>query len=130
MLEFTAAAVGKRLVFPFRMADGRNGEKLGGLMRFWVYRLPQDAEIAVDVNGTVVEPARISRTAAGQRRGEIAGFRFEISLADCPPFRGDNELGLTLATETDQLRTAYMEELEVTVETPVPAPEPASDERQ
>ena len=59
--------------------------------------------------------AKINRFPTGKRRGDIPGQRFEISLADCPPFRGDNELGLTLQSSTDGKQPPYMEELEIVV---------------
>ena len=49
-----------------------------------------------------------------------SNLRFEIDLAECPPFKGDNELGITLVEElppSDQ--NPVMEVVEVTVTGPV-----------
>ncbi len=105
----------KRRVFKFRMADGRNGEKLAGRMTFWVYHLTDKDELSLDINGRQVDPSVVKRFPAGTRRGGLRGQRFEISLVDCPAFRGDNELGLTLKTIENKKPIPYMEELEVVV---------------
>lgn len=115
ILTSTAAKVGKRLIFPFRMADGRNGEKLSDKLTFWVSYLRGSDEISVDLNGRKIDSRKINRFVAGKRRGKLPGQRFEISLSDCPPFRGDNKLGLTLKSAADRKRSPYMEELEVVV---------------
>ena len=115
VLTFDKNHSGKRLAFPFRMADGRDGEKLSGRFAFWVYHLAETDEMAVDINGQLVDRAEINRFPTGKRRGGLPGQRFEISLADCPPFRGDNELGLTLKSATHRKPPPYMEELEIVV---------------
>ena len=97
------------------MADGRKGEELSGRGTFWVYRLEANDDLVVDINGKVVDPKHIQRTAAGKRRGGVPGQRIEIALADCPPFRGDNELGLTLKTRLNGRQSPWMEELEIVV---------------
>ena len=114
-LTFDASAAGKRQVFPFRMADGQNGEALSGKLTFWVYRLDADANLVVDINGQRLDSSQIHRVLSGERRGGVPGQRFEISLTDCPPFRGDNELGLTLLRPTKEGEAPWMEELEVVV---------------
>jgi D-amino peptidase len=115
ILKFDKDHAGKRLVFPFRMADGRDGQKLAGRLTFWVYHLTDTDEMAVDINRRQVDRAKINRFPAGKRRGGLPGQRFEISLADCPPFRGDNELGLTLKSGGNNKQPPYMEELEIVV---------------
>lgn len=115
VLTFDPDHFGKRLIFPFRMADGRSGEQLQGRLTFWIYYLSENDKIVVDINGDRVDPARIKRTPAGERRGGLPGLRFDISLADCPPFCGDNELGLTLQSAVEGAPKPYMEELEVVV---------------
>lgn len=115
-LTFDRSTTGKRQEYPFRMADGENGEPLSGKLTFWVYRLDADAELIVEINGRQVDSSRIQRVASGQRRGGVPGQRFEISLADCPPFRGDNELGLTLRQPPKDDEIPWMEELEVIVD--------------
>ena len=57
----------------------------------------------------------ITRVASGKRRGGVDGQRFEIDLKKCPPFRGDNELGLTLHTKIGERQPPWMEELEIVV---------------
>jgi hypothetical protein len=115
VLTFDNDHTGKRLAFPFRMADGRNGEELNGRLTFWVYYLADTDEMTVDINGQLIDRAKITRFRAGKRRGGLPGQRFEISLADCPSFRGDNELGLTLKRPVDGEQPPYMEELEIVV---------------
>lgn len=114
VLTFDEDSVGTRIVFPFRMADGRDGEKLSGRLTLWCYRLQADDELVIDINGKVVDSRYIQRIAAGKRRGGVPGQRIEISLADCPQFRGDNELGLTLQTPPEG-QSPWMEELEIVV---------------
>ncbi|MEO2034713.1 MAG: alpha/beta hydrolase family protein [Planctomycetaceae bacterium] len=117
VLTFDQEHTGKQLVFPFRMADGAGGEKLSGQLTFWIYYLLETDEIDIAINGKLVDPAKIKRNPAGKRRGGLRGQRLEISLADCPPFRGDNQLGLTLKEKpaVDQGEPPYLEELEVVV---------------
>ncbi len=115
-LTFDRESIGKRLAFPFRMADGRNGETLSGRLTFWVYRLDTDDKLLVDINGQRVEQSLIRQVTSGERRGGVPGQRFEISLGDCPAFRGDNELGLTLSTAPGDGQPPWMEELEIVVE--------------
>jgi hypothetical protein len=41
----------------------------------------------------------------------------EIDLGDCPPFRFDNELGITWRSDTDDRREVpYLEELDIRVQ--------------
>ena len=67
---------------------------------------------AVDLNGEAIPAEKLS--VKSHARGEAfeepeapvclpreaftwpANLRFDVALADCPPFRGDNELGITL----------------------------------
>ncbi len=117
VLTFDNIHIGKRLVFPFRMADGRNGEKLSGRLTFWIYYLSEADDIDIDINGLQIDSSNILRLPAGQRRGGLPGQRFEISLENCPPFRGDNELGLTIKKPPlpGQEKSPYTEELEIYV---------------
>jgi D-amino peptidase len=114
-LLFTDRRIGKRLVYPFRVADGRKGEALEGHLRFWVYHLTDADALSVDINGSRIPAKQIRRTAAGKFRGGLPGIRFDIDLADCPRFRGDNRLGLVLTTRRKRARVPLMEELEVHV---------------
>jgi len=113
VLEFPAEDRGKRKAFRFRMADGRNGEKLAGTLRFRVLHCGQDAEVTVDVNGTVVEADKIGRT-VDPANEDVGASWFELSLEDCPALRGDKELGLTCMGEGGD-KVPYMEELEARV---------------
>ena len=116
VLTFDKDQVGKRAVFPFRMADGRDGERLTGEMTFWVYHLQANDELRVDINGRSVPLDKINRVAAGKRRGGLPGQRVSIQLRDCPQLRGDNELGLTVTPRDKRPTAPYMEELEVVVQ--------------
>ena len=42
---------------------------------------------------------------------------FEVPLQKCPPFRGDNELGILVHDYAATQEVPYMEELDITVET-------------
>jgi len=115
VIAFTNDTAGKRQVLPFRMADGRDGRRLTGRLAFRVYHLPADVSLDIDINGHAIAADKVRRGAVDPRT-QLVGVRFEIDLADCPPFRGDNELGLTLHTTVESDRVPYMEELEVFVE--------------
>jgi len=131
-LVFSPETAGYRQAFHFRMADGRRGEKLEGVLRFRLYAALSTDGFAVDINGVPVHSSRLRITHLPQgepfdtpRDGLClpgAGFiwpphlRVEIALADCPAFRGDNELGIRLKG-LSPARTAnpVMEALEVLV---------------
>jgi hypothetical protein len=114
-LLFSEDQIGKRLAFPFRVADGRRGERLSGRFRFWFYHVTDNDRVDVDINGVAVDKKHIRRIPVGKLRGGLKGTRFEIDLAHCPPFRGDNVLGLVLATREKRPHVPMMEELEVHV---------------
>ena len=116
-LEFPASDIGTRKVFPFRMADGRNGSHdIPGTVRFWIYHVTPQDKITVDINGRKIDDAVITKYPAGEFRYGLPGVRYEIDLIQCLPFRGDNELGITLETKSKREHTPYMEELEVLVD--------------
>lgn len=134
MLVFSPETAGNRQVFNFRMADGRNGEKLDGILRFRVYDAVPGDGFAVDINGVPIHSTRLRiehlpQGDAFEKPEEpvyLPGepfmwpphLRFEIALEDCPPFRGDNELGLrlkTLAQQPGREKNPLMEALEVRV---------------
>ena len=120
IVTFPAKLANQRQVFPFFMADGRSGEQLHGKMTLWIYHLSQKDKILIDVNGQALDTQAIQRFPTGTRRGGLPGQRLEISLADCPAFRGQNQLGMRLVHHAGPPeRTPYMEELEITV-TPRP----------
>ncbi len=111
-LVFSPETAGTRQTFCFRMADGRDGERLSGVLRFRIYNATTGDEFAVDVNGVPVHSSklRIAHLPDGEPfekpRGPIRlpgksftwppHLRVEIALEDCPAFKGDNELGLRL----------------------------------
>lgn len=116
VLTFPDDQLGKRQVFPFQMADGRDGKRLTGKLTLWVYHLNRQDQLTVDINGKLLAAEDIRRQPVGHRRGGLPGERLEISLADCPPFRGQNQLGLTLKKLVGQHQAPpYTEELEITV---------------
>ena len=142
MLVFSGDGVGRRQVFTFRMADGRSGEKLEGLLRFRIYDASPEDSFAIDLNGVPIPPDRLK--VAYQPEGETldeargpnglpragmpenlddippfswpANARFDVALTDCPPFRGDNALGITMVKRRPTAeKDPVMEALEVRV---------------
>jgi D-amino peptidase len=116
VLNFTGRG---RMVMPFRMADGRSGERLKGNLRFWVYHAIDDDELTVDINGQKISFEHVKRFEAGDWRGGLPGQRIEVDLAHCPPLRGNNELGVRLNCAVKRDDIPYMEELIVNVESPI-----------
>ena len=96
-----------RVFLPFRMADGREGDPLTGRLRFRVYNLHDNERIDLDINGSpvpdeaIIERRKTNIHVAAERR--YPGMHipphiaYELDLAACPPFRGDNELGITFS---------------------------------
>jgi len=113
ILEFPAAEVGQRKTFEFRLADGRDGSKVAGRLRFRVLHCDADSRVRVDVNGAVLDQGKVKR-ALDPDNQDISAWWFAIDLADCPPLRGDNELGLTWL-EAPGAAVPCVEELEITV---------------
>ena len=114
-LLFSTDNTGKRLSLPFRMADGRHGESLTGRMTFWIYHLEENDTLAIDINGKPIAERHLKRFPAGSRRSGLPGTRFELKLENCPPLRGDNQLGVVLKTKAVRAHVPFLEELEVTV---------------
>jgi len=131
-LTFGQDAVGQRQAFSFRLADGRRGEKIRGLLRFRIYDATPEDEFAIDLNGVPLAAEKLD--VQDQPEGEVleepegpvylpgeaftwpANRRFEIALEDCPAFRGDNELGITLVQKRPgAAQDPVMEALEVRV---------------
>jgi len=131
-LTFGADSVGRRQVFTFRMADGKHGEKLQGVLRFRIYDATPLDEFAIDLNGEAIAPGKLRVTS--QPQGETfealagplfqpgapftwpAGLCFEVALEDCPAFRGDNALGIALTKRgTAGDKHLVMEALDVRV---------------
>ena len=114
ILEFQEPGV--RQAYQFRMADGRNGEKLKGTLRFPIYFVDPGEGVEIDINGRPVLSSKVKQVPCNRDEIGLPGVWFEVSLSDCPPFRGDNELGIILHTEKKRETAPYMEELEVVVE--------------
>ena len=106
-----------RQTYPFRMADGCNGEKLTGKMSFWVFHVESDDDFGVDINGATIDASKTNFESAETTRSGLPGKRYEIDLAECPPFAGDNELGLTWRSDRRLgPNVPFMEELDIIVE--------------
>ena len=116
ILRFGVGVNGDRQIFPFLMADGRDGRTIEGKMTFWIYHLDPTDELMVSINGRRVPPRKVRRLPTGDRRGGLPGQRVEIALGDCPPFAGENQLGLMISLPAGSERVPYMEELEVQVD--------------
>lgn len=126
MLTFGANTLGQRQPFTFRMADGRYGKALEGTLRFRIYDATPEDEFAVDLNREQIsvdkfnieyQPEGDTSSLSGEPFWWPAGLCFEIPLADCPPFRGDNELGITLIEKDPAAQNdPIMEALEVYIE--------------
>jgi D-amino peptidase len=116
VLNFTGRS---RMVMPFRMADGCAGERLKGRLRFWIYHATSDDELTIDINGELIASEHIERIDVGEWRSGLPGQRFEVDLADCPPLRGNNQLGVRLEQTVNRDRIPYMEELIVNVVSPL-----------
>lgn len=116
--------LGFRVVYRFLMADGRDGGKLSGTLRFRILQSTLEDQFEFDVNGQGIAPADIRAEPTDD--DELPYVWYEVDLAKCPPLAGNNELGMTmtkLATrrpDQDPLSPyepfPYMEEMIVTVE--------------
>lgn len=115
-----------RSAIRFRVADGRSGEPLSGRLRFRVYNLHDSETLDLDINGqmipssAIVERRKTNIHVAADRR--YPGMHvpphiaYEIDLAACPPFQGDNELGVTFTGPDQSIEGDIMiEALEVDV---------------
>jgi len=117
IIHFWANSCGFRQPFRFLMADGRAGEALTGCMRWRILGSSLDDEFTFDLNRAPIPPSAVRRQF--QEDEELPAVWYEVDLAACPAFAGDNELGLTLTRYGDGHGTAeqpYMEELEIIVE--------------
>ncbi len=113
VLLFPQHEAGLRKAYRFRMADGRSGERVHGTLRFPFYHINDGDAVEVDINGRPVHPAKIKRTPCDARTLGLPGTWFEIALQDCPPFRGDNELGIVFHAGARRQEIPYMEELDI-----------------
>ena len=126
VVTFPPRSQGFRQVYRFLMADGRSGEQLTGTLRLRMLQSTLEDRFALDINGAPVDEAHVRREAVPD--DELPAVWYEVALEDCPPFAGENELGMTptaLVTCRDDLEGEaallyeaypYMEELIVTVE--------------
>ena len=115
-----------RAAFRFRMADGRDGQPLDGRLRFRVYNLHDSERLDLDLHNIPISPDAILERrktnihVAAERR--YPGMHipphiaYELDLAACPPFRGDNELGFTFSGPDPSIEGLIMiEALEIDV---------------
>ena len=108
------------------MADGRNGQPLDGRLRFRVYNLHDSEGLDLDINDApipvdaIIERRKTNIHVAAERR--YPGMHipphiaYEIDLSICPPFQGDNELGLTFSRPDRSIEGIIMiEALEIDI---------------
>ena len=108
-------SAGFRQIFRFWMADGKEGEDLQGKLRVRFLNATLEEEFALDINGTFIPPEKVEREFEAD--AELPYVWHEVDLADCPPFCGENELGMTpMRLEGQRKGDVYMEELELIVE--------------
>jgi len=116
---------GFRHLFRFLMADGRDGQSLKGTLRWRILQSTLEDKFAFDLNGRPLDADKVRSEAFAD--DELPYVWYEIDLAECPPFAGENELGirpLKVATHRPHREGAanlyeefpYMEELIATVE--------------
>ena len=113
---------GFRQIYRFVMADGKDGQKLVGTLRFRILQSTLEDRFALDINGSAIDAASVKQEAVADE--ELPYVWYEVGLADCPAFRGVNELGMTpqefgatpARPGTLYEMHPYMEELIVTVE--------------
>jgi hypothetical protein len=116
ILSFPLEEVGQRKAYNFRMADGRNGERLKGTFRFRMLNFSPEDHIEVDINGRPLHPEKIRTLQCNAGEIGLPGAWLEISLEECPKFRGDNELGIILHNPPKGPAVPYMEELDILVQ--------------
>ena len=93
IVAFNPDSKGLRQIFRFLMADGRDGEKLVGTLLFRILQSTSADQFVFDINRQPIDPARARTEAVADE--ELPYLQFEFDLADCPPFAGQNELGIT-----------------------------------
>ena len=115
IVTFWANSVGFRQAYRFLMADGQDGEGLEGKLRVRILNSTLADEFALDINGEAISEEKVSREFVSD--DELPYVWYEADLQDCPPFAGENELGMTpTLLEGVRRGEAYMEELEMIVE--------------
>jgi hypothetical protein len=115
-----------RAAIRFRMADGRDGRPLEGRLRFRVYNLHDSEQLDIDINESlipadaIIERRKTNIHVAAERR--YPGMHipphiaYEIDLAQCPPFQGDNELGFVFSKSDPSIEGVIMiEALEIDI---------------
>ena len=93
IVKFPPKSLGFRQVFRFLMADGRDGGKLNGTLRLRMLQSTLEDRFALDINGKPINPAYVRR--ADEPDDELPAVWYEVGLSHCPPFAGQNELGIT-----------------------------------
>ena len=115
-LYFNEGLRGTRQVYPFRMADGRRGGPLRGTFRFRIIHGTADDRFDTDINGATVAARHVKRTVHAHDP-EMSWTWAEVDLGDCPPFRFDNELGITWRSDTaGRAEVPYLEEVDILVQ--------------
>lgn len=117
-LYFNPGRRGARLVYPFRVADGRDGKPLVGTLRFRILDCTAADTWRFDINGSELLECHFEYDDDG---GAMPQVWVMVSLHTCPPFAGDNELGLIWLgdgsdTAVVRQKVPYMEELIVNVD--------------
>ncbi|MBT6148918.1 MAG: hypothetical protein HOH74_26000, partial [Gemmatimonadetes bacterium] len=97
---------GERVVWPFRLDIGSTAEQRTGRLRFRLYNLHDQDELAIELNGAMLTDAAIIErrktnihVAADRRYPGMhipPHIAYEIDLQNCPALAGDNELALRL----------------------------------
>lgn len=122
ILQFRRDRMGERLAFRFRMADGRQGERLKGKMIARINGGMSLDAFELDINGksAPADGVESEDKACIEAHGYAAyppGIKLCVRLEDCPPFAGDNELGIRWTKATPRLKSSpCMEVLEIFVE--------------
>ena len=108
----------ERVSIRFRMADGMDGEQLEGRLRFCVYNLHDNEWVDLDLNGVSIRPYAILErrktnihVAANRRYPGMhipPHIAYELDLAKCPVFRGDNEIGFTFSQAEPSVESDIM----------------------
>ena len=105
--------INQRQVYPFLMDNGPNGAKQQGKIRFRLLDAPRDLALVVDMNGVSIPNDRISWTPT--KYVDKSGYWCEFPLAVCPPFKGENQLGVRLIRQPDSNQTPLLDELEIEI---------------
>ena len=119
IITFFPGCEGYRHIYRFLMADGRKGEELEGRLRCRILQSTLDDAFTLDLNGRPIDEARVRRDFVPD--DELPAVWYEVDLAHCPAFVGDNELGITMihqaagSAHLEGEKFPYMEEIEVIV---------------